>query len=152
MDSAHSLLDKSFPAILQVVLFNLAMVGALGRVCAKLCVLCVPFAWESQNPVKKSHFHVTDFLHSFEASGLVCAVYVVQCSCGEGSSPLVWGLSCGREWEPQADPGAVTVLVPVLGAEPWSPDFRRCVASQNSFVPLLPMLIYGSALREESGT
>lgn len=37
-DSAHSLLDKNFPAVLQVVLFILAMVGALAE-CVPTCPL-----------------------------------------------------------------------------------------------------------------
>lgn len=38
MDPAHSLLDKNFPAILQVFLFSLAIVGAVAE-CVPNCPL-----------------------------------------------------------------------------------------------------------------
>lgn len=72
MDPAHSLLDKSFPAILQVVLFSLAMVGALAEYVPNCPLLGNHrILWK-----KKSHFHLTDFLYSFKASGLVWKVAV----------------------------------------------------------------------------
>lgn len=75
-------------------------------------------------------------------------------SAAEVKVPVLWcGIWVVEESGSHGLPrgGVVTVGLAVLGAESWSPDFRRYMAFQKRKLPSFATNAYGSALREESG-